>query len=314
MKYAPIFIPTLNRYKHFKKCVESLAKNKYAVDTDLFIALDFPLNETHWEGYNKIIKFIDIIKGFKTVNIIKRKENFGVLLNIQEGRKVVFEKYDRIISSEDDNEFSPNFLEYINNGLQKYEFDQSISAICGYKHPIELSKHYCNNYFFYKGFSAWGYATWRHKPIKLDYSSNELKKFIENKEYIIELNNISSRHYKNILESIVKNEKRIGDFSAFLSNIEKNQSCVFPVISKVRNHGFDGSGVNCGDIDTKLFSSQEIDKEECFNYSSSFELLNNHEINDLFKKYFNLTFKAKIKSLYFEYLYYLKRIFTFIKI
>ena len=310
MKYAPIFIPTLSRYEHFKRCVESLAKNKYAKETELYIALDFPLNETHWEGYNKIIEFVDIIKGFKAINIIKREENFGVLLNIQEGRKVVLQKYDRIIFSEDDNEFSPNFLEYINKGLRKYEFDQNVSAICGYRHPIKLSKNYFNNYFFYKGFSAWGYATWRHKPIKLDYSTNELKNFIKNKEHIIELNYISGRHYKNVLESIVKNKNRRGDFAAFLSNIEKKQSCVFPVISKVRNHGHDGSGVNCVTNDTKLFSIQEIDKEVHFDYSLSDASFNNREINYLFKMYFSLSSKGKIKNLYFEFLFYLKRIFT----
>ena len=303
MKYAPIFIPTLNRYNHLKRCVDSLANNPIAKETELYIALDFPLNETHWEGYNKIIEFINIIKGFKAVNIIKREENFGVLLNIQEGRKSVFQKHDRIIFSEDDNEFSHNFLDYINKGLQKYEYDQNVSAICGYKHPIKLPKKYADNYFFYKGFSAWGYATWRHKSIKVEYSTNELKTFIKKKEHVIELNNISGRHYQNIIESIVSNENRRGDFAVFLSNIERNKSCVFPTISKVRNHGYDGSGINCGIEDSGIFVRQEIDDKSFFNFSKDNILQNNTEINKLYKSYFNFNFKSRVKSLYFMFLF-----------
>ena len=310
MKYAPILIPTLNRYDHFKRCIDSLAKNKHAKETELYIALDFPLNETHWEGYNKIIEFVDIIKGFKTINIIKRKRNFGAILNIKEGRKVIFQKYDSMIFSEDDNEFSPNFLEYINKGLKKYEFDQNVSAICAYRHPIKLSKNYSNNFFFYKGFSAWGYATWRHKPIKLEYSLNELKNFIKNRKHIIELNNISGRHYKNIIESIVKNKNRRGDFAVFLNNIEKKQSCVFPVISKVRNHGHDGSGINCVKKDKEIFISQEIDEESHFDFSFINPLHNDKKINYLFKMYFTLSSKGKIKNIFFKIFFYLKRIFN----
>lgn len=39
---APILIPTLNRYEHLKRCVESLAKNKLAKESELVIGLDYP--------------------------------------------------------------------------------------------------------------------------------------------------------------------------------------------------------------------------------------------------------------------------------
>ena len=54
MKYAPILIPTLCRADKFRKCIESLKKNKWAKYTAVYIALDYPLNDTHWCGYNEI--------------------------------------------------------------------------------------------------------------------------------------------------------------------------------------------------------------------------------------------------------------------
>lgn len=40
--YAPVIIPTLNRYVHLKRCVDSLAKCTHAPDTELIIGLDYP--------------------------------------------------------------------------------------------------------------------------------------------------------------------------------------------------------------------------------------------------------------------------------
>ena len=54
MKYAPIYIPTLNRFGHLKKCLESLMANSWASKTDVFIALDFPPSEKYKEGWLKV--------------------------------------------------------------------------------------------------------------------------------------------------------------------------------------------------------------------------------------------------------------------
>ena len=54
MVYAPIIIVTLNRYEHLKRCIESLQKNGWAKYTELYISVDYPADESHWEGYGKV--------------------------------------------------------------------------------------------------------------------------------------------------------------------------------------------------------------------------------------------------------------------
>ena len=104
-KYAPVLILTLNRDLHFKNCVESLSKCLNADKTDLFIALDYPLNDSHYEGFDKIIKIIDTISGFKTINIIRRDVNYGIPRNFEDAMDKIFSVYDRVILSEDDNQY-----------------------------------------------------------------------------------------------------------------------------------------------------------------------------------------------------------------
>lgn len=52
-------------------------------------------------------------------------------------KKQVEKRFDRYISTEDDNEFSPNFLVYMNKGLELYKDDPKVLAICGYSYPFD---------------------------------------------------------------------------------------------------------------------------------------------------------------------------------
>ena len=144
--FAPVLILTLNRFEHFKRCIDSLLCCTYSENTDVYIALDYPLNDKHWEGYVKIQKYLSRFIGFESINVIKRKANYGVSRNYYEACNEIFNIYDRMILSEDDNECSPNFLEYIKNGLEKFKDNYSIYAICGYNYPINNSALSQNGY------------------------------------------------------------------------------------------------------------------------------------------------------------------------
>src|SRR3989344_4125876 len=102
---APILIPTLNRYGHIKRCLDSLAQNTHAQESLLYIALDAPTKKEHEDGYNKIIEHLDQVSSFKEVIIIKRDRNLGPIKNTLTSLDELFKKYDQIILSEDDNFF-----------------------------------------------------------------------------------------------------------------------------------------------------------------------------------------------------------------
>lgn len=166
MIYAPIVIPTLCRYEHFRNCLESLSKCTGAEKTDVFVGLDYPAKESHWNGYNKINDYLlDCKLNFKSLVVVKRDRNygFGPNGNLKSLQRDVLINYDRVIITEDDNVFSPNFLEYINKGLDLFQDDKSVFAINGYRHDYPIKSE--NNTFFRQNvdFSAWGYGVWRDR-------------------------------------------------------------------------------------------------------------------------------------------------------
>ena len=254
--YAPVLIPTLNRYVHFKRCVESLSACIHADKTDLFIFLDYPLKEAHWEGYELIKAYLPNIKGFKTVNVIEREKNYGAVDNYLKSLSYVFERYDRLIFSEDDNEFSPNFLDYINKGLEVYEKRHDIFSITGYNSPFPMPGWYNHDAYLRTGFTAWGVGIWREKWNQINWTLDNFNTMYEKKENLKEIKKNYQR-YIGVINKIRDTKKILGDGFIFLHMLDKGLFSVYPVKTRVKNTGHDGSGVNCGNNGT-IYLNQAV--------------------------------------------------------
>lgn len=266
---APVIIPTLCRYNHFKQCIESLSRCTWADKTDVYIGLDYPAKESHWDGYKKIRDYLESCNlGFKSLNVVIREKNYGFGLsgNLQTLRNQVLEKYDRFISSEDDNIFSPNFLVFMNKGLEKFKDDKSVFAINGYRQFFPIKRDM--NTFFRQNveFSAWGYGMWRDRFENLspgDYFKNafSLKRFFDVKR------DIGRRRALNFWGFYFTPSTTWFDVSWSIYMYLENKDVVAPAeMSLVRNIGWDGSGLHCTGMDdvAQKHLTQEISEKNDF--------------------------------------------------
>ena len=288
--FAPVFIPTLCRYQHFKRCVESLSRCTYAENTDLIIALDYPLTDNHWEGYIIIKEYLKEIKGFKSIRVFERNENFGASMNIRVAKDWILENYDRFILTEDDNEFSPNFLDYMNSCLSKYMNHDEVLAVTGYNRMVDM-REYDKNIYAAISFSAWGIGYWRAKQqylyqevINKEYADSILKSW--KKSHIIYKRSPSL--LRGLL-SIVKTGEITGDTLVVSYMILNRKYCIWPTISKVRNHGFDGGGEHFGNNPDHPMLKQEIDTNAFFE-PDDIEILENEMITLRTRQYAKQSF------------------------
>lgn len=290
MEYAPIIIPTLCRYEHFKNCVESLSQCIDADKTELFIGLDYPAKEDHWEGYSKINTYIDTISGFKKVNVYRREINYGPIENIRHLREVVSKRFERCILTEDDNVFSKNFLVYINEGLERYKNDPKIYCICGYSRPYELCQDVLYSYPFniypMKSYSAWGTGYWfdKRKEVADFLTSESAYKLLHSWKMVRQL----FKHHLHITvhRLLFRQQTAYSDLMLHVYLLLNNRYCIFPTISKVRNCGFDGSGLNC--TVSSVYGKQTIDTLSYFEYDN-IEIADYPEIVALHKKLYEGT-------------------------
>lgn len=265
--YAPIIIPTLCRHVHFKRCVESLARCTGAKNTELFIGLDYPGNESHWEGYKEISKYVETIVGFKKVHIFRRDVNYGAFKNGLNLKEEVAKRFDRYILTEDDNEFSPNFLEYINKGLELYKDDPNVVAICGYSYPFdycEKMEGYPYNAYPMKSFCAWGTGYWFEKYNKIRPQINQKAacNIVHSWRLVYKL--FDQKLHITVHRLLFRYKMAYGDLMWHSYCVLNNVYCIFPHISKVRNYGFDGKGLNC--IENPIYAEQKIDESSLFDF------------------------------------------------
>lgn len=269
MKYAPVVIPVLCRYKHFTKCIESLANNGWAKYTDVYIALDYPAKDKHVYGYNQICRYLDNndFSEFHSFCVIKRNKNLGPAINEQKLINEILVKYDRFIRTDDDTEFSPCFLEYMDKALDKYENDNSVVAVTGYSYPC--------NYIYSSGSTIikenffcpmWGTGFWKDSYYYLNKQLSE--------EYILHCQfseKLKSKKYRNLIDARFIDLVDAGlswqknKFVFLVSDIGVStfiglygKYIIYPVESMVRNNGFDGSGFTCPGINNNIFMEQEI--------------------------------------------------------
>lgn len=304
MNYAPIIIPTLCRDEHFIRCIESLKKNTWAKYTDVYVALDYPVKSSHWNGYNKILKYLEgNFSEFNAFYVIKRTYNFGSHNNVVDVRNKVFEKYDRYIYTDDDCEFSPNFLEYINLCLEKYKDDESVLGVTGYSYPVKWNIN--PEYSAFKSsliFPMWGTAFWKDKYKKMlfELENDYIAEYVRDNS--IKRENMTDARYVDSMDFALNYDRILNktttDVSCGCYIQLKHKYIITPVISMARNYGFDGSGEWCPNTKDEEYSgcralkydyrrqnidlSDEVKLKVCENYDfeSNRDILNSFDSRD----------------------------------
>jgi hypothetical protein len=242
----------------------------------VYVCLDYPAKESHVEGYKQILNYLENnTLPFKKLVVLKRESNCGESLNLRKAYdENIFPNYDRWILSEDDNIFSRNFLEYMNLYLEHFKDDETVTTVSGYSFPIDYG---CPSNAVFKSYcmSPWGAGYWVEKLRKV--------KIEEMYSYISSFHNVKCLLCRSpwlfvTLVSHCYSGRLYGDQLFRAINVIDNTFSIVPAISKVRNCGYDASGVHCGD-DHGLHANQRIDPNDAFVFVEP------TEIADLDKKY-----------------------------
>lgn len=281
--FAPVFIPTLNRSDHFIKLIESLERCTWAEFTEVFVSLDYPPSEKYEEGHRIIDLYLlekEKKNGFKQLYVFRQSHNLGIKGNftfLDHYRQ----KYDRFIISEDDNIFSPNFLVFMNKGLEKYKNDSSVYSINGYTLPYDF-RFGDNTFFkFNNDFCGWGCGLWSSKwdSVKKEIDSSGFRKTWSFKK-TIKVYHRGFAHLRSYFlfclsrhpETFSRNDTALSVYM-----IINNLCVICPSLSTVRNEGWDNTGNSTNYVANKFnneelafFSArhlnQQIDDSSTFNF------------------------------------------------
>lgn len=300
MPNAPIALFVYNRPAHTKKTIEALQLNPGANESDLYIFSDAAKHDSIKSAVMEVRAYINQVTGFNAVKVIERDFNWGLADSIIDGVTTLCEQYGSVIVLEDDLIVSASFLNFMNLGLEKYKFEDSVMQIAGYMFPANLAEP--DQGLFLPFPSSWGWATWGRAWKHFDQKALGYDSLKKNSTLIKKFNLDGRYNYFLMLERYVKGEVDSWAIRWHLTVFIHQGLVLYPGETLVNNIGFDGSGVNCiaSVITQSKFSSniKNIRLPENIAVSSQY----NNVINAIPKKRLSITtvfnyFKMRMKKI-----------------
>ena len=171
--YAPIVIFVYNRVDRIKNLIKSLVINPESKLSDLYIFSDGPKNDDAVDKVKEVRDYIDTLTNlddFKSVYITKSEQNKGLAKSIIDGVTYVMNKHERAIIIEDDNILAPDFLDYMNRGLEYYKNNPKIWALSGFSRKMDFPADYNHDIFIIQRISSYTWASWKDRWEKTEWN------------------------------------------------------------------------------------------------------------------------------------------------
>lgn len=287
---APIVIFLYKRVDTLTQTINSLKKCVLADESDLIIFSDGPKTELDAEKVAIVRKYASEISGFKNVIVHESSQNRGLARSIIEGVTDVFNQYESVIVLEDDLVLSKNFLQYMNACLEKYKNDSMCFSVSGYGFDLNIADYEYDVYFTMRHCS-WGWGMWKDRWMGIDWSVKDYDEFVKSSHAQREFNKIGS----DLSSSLKKQQKGKINSWAIRCNYHQfkvQKYTVYPVLSKVRNVGFDGEATHT----TQRYTKYDVEIDQ--GAKSEFILPDKVIVNETILKKYKDKFSIKTRLIF----------------
>ncbi len=296
---APIALFVYARPQETLKTIEALNKNFLASESILYIFSDGPKGEKDLSNVLEVRKLIRSLQtGFSSVEIIEREKNLGLANSIISGVSEVLDKHNKIIVMEEDLVSSPNFLNFVNESLNKYENEKKVFSVTGYTYQIQVPQDYSFDNYFTPRCESLGWGTWKDRWIKADWELKDFRAFLSNKKSIKDFSKTGNDLFGMLLK------QQLGKVDSWAirwcyAHFQNNALCSYPIKSKITHIGEGGYATH---VKKELkFLDTELDSELKISYDFSTKIEIEYEIFDQFKLYFKRSISNKIRNIFLRW-------------
>ena len=280
--YAPLCIFLWKKYHLVEKVLDEIISLKEFPLTKIYIFVDSSKKNSKFYADNQIlINKVKKYEKYQNIKIIYRKKNFGLSKNIISGINEVIKKYNKIIILEDDLLVAKDFLYYMNKSLEEYKNNKSVISISAFNHSSYrtfINSNYKYDNFFNMRASSWGWATWKNRW-DLFLKKIPIKEIEKNKKIII--SNLGLDVYLSLI-GINKKNKDLWAANWCFASLKNKLFTSYPVVSRVSNIGFDGSGQ--GGYSKNFENKLKIKRKKNLSFKKNITI-DNYKKNQFIKRY-----------------------------
>lgn len=243
---APVVLFVYNRPRHTQQTVEALARNQLARDTELWIFSDGPKKPEGRAAVEEVRQYINTLAGtgqFKAVHVVEAERNKGLANSIIEGVTRVMDCCGHAIVLEDDLVTAPDFLVFLNAALEHYRTNPKVGSVTGYSPMIKVPPDYTHSVYLISRNCSLGWGTWQDRWQRVDWQVRDFEAFRKDPQARRRFNLCGSDRYDRLRRQV---ESDINSWSIRFGfwQFRQGMLTVYPVVSRLRNIGNDGTGVH----------------------------------------------------------------------
>lgn len=170
-----------------------------------------------------------------------RDKNAGLARSVIDGVNDVVGRFGRAIVIEDDLELAPLFLTYMNRALDRFADDDRVWQVSAYMFDVPEFRTR-SQALFLPMTTSWGWATWKRAWEQFDPLATGWTTLRTNKSLRRRFDLDGSYDYSTMLKRQMSGQLDSWAIRWYWSFFKNNGLTIFPPVTLVRNHGFDGSG------------------------------------------------------------------------
>lgn len=284
-QYAPILVMVYDRLDSLKKCIQALQECKESKQSELYISSDAAYRSQDVEKIEAVREYIQTISGFEKVIPIMPKENRGLNGSYNAALDLIFKGHNTFIFMEDDIIVAPNFLQFVNEGLEFYKDEPKVLSISGFSHSVfyNVSEAQKSETYFTQRWCPWGFASWKDKILHVPaLSLEELKKDLNDSDFVKKLDEIGIDLFTAFQRKLYKQETLVLDYRYVHYMVKNDLYTATPYTTKTFNIGNDGQGTRTQKNEKYTqFDLQILKDEVWFRFQGFSEKFVNNKFNFL---------------------------------
>lgn len=238
MTPAPIILFAFKRPDEVRQTIAALRANYLAAQSELYVFADGPRRPDEEAKVAATRVVLDQITGFKAVHRFYSPHNIGCAESVIAGISRVLRQHPAAIVVEDDIITSPNFLDFINQGLYQYADNPAVFSVGGYTFPFRKPADYAYDGYFFGRTCAWGWGIWADRWFKADWELADFDTFINDPAAREAFNQGGSDRVRMLQRAKIK-EIDAWDIRLCYAEFRQQGVTLFPTISKTLNIGVD---------------------------------------------------------------------------
>lgn len=246
----PLALFTYNRPAHTASVLSSLFACEWKEYYDFFFFSDAPRCAEDSKCVDAVRNLLRARAPLFNAEIIEQTVNQGLARSIVGGVDRLCSSYGWVVVLEDDLEVEPTFLKFMAEGLKYYEHRETVMQVAAA--TLAPPNRQTGGAFLLPVTSTWGWGTWQRAWSHFSWFPQGWPDSLSEEDWLSVFELGGHVNYISMLEDRLAGRNDSWGILWWYAVSRVRGKVVYPSRSLVRNIGFDGTGVHCGN--QSLFS------------------------------------------------------------